>query len=119
MTKSLTIALLIIIVIYLLLILRAIKKGKMQISFSVFWILSGVILIIALIIPEFISKISNALGFAVPSNMIFCATIFIEFLLIFDLTLKLSKEYKRTITLVQEISLLKKRVEKLENENGD
>lgn len=119
MPTSLTVSLLIIIVIYLLLILRAIKKGKMQISFSIFWILSGIGLIISLIIPQFISKISSALGFSVPSNMIFCIMIFIEFLLIFDLTLKLSKEYKRNITLVQEVSLLKKRVEKLENKNGD
>lgn len=119
MTTSLTIALLVIILIYLILVLRAIKKGKMQISFSIFWILSGIVLIISLIIPEFITKISKILGFAVPSNMIFCATIFVEFLLIFDLTLKLSKEYKRNITLIQEVSLLKKRVEKLENENGD
>ena len=115
MPLELTIALIVISAIYLILIFRAIKKGKMQISFSIFWILSGFGLIIALIIPDLISKISRTLGFSVPSNMMFCVTIFIAFLLIFDLTVKLSKESKRNILLVQEISLLKNRVEKLEN----
>ena len=50
--------------------------------------------------------------------MLFCITIFVAFYLIFNLTVKLSKEAQKNTALVQEISLLKKRVEKLENDQN-
>lgn len=114
MQITLRIALIIITIIYLFFILRAIKNKKIQISFSVFWILTAILLIIALAIPNLISNISHLLGFEVTTNMIFCVTIFISFYLIFNLTTLLSKENKKNVTLTQEISILKKRVEELE-----
>ena len=49
--------------------------------------------------------------------MLFCITIFIAFYLIFNLTIKLSKEYQKSTLLIQEISLLKARVKKLEEKD--
>lgn len=115
MHLSLRIALIVITIIYLFLILRAIKNKKVRISFSIFWIFTGLILIIALAIPNLVQNISTMLGFELTVNMIFCVAIFICFYLIFNLNVLLSKENKKNILLVQEISLLKKRVDELEN----
>ncbi len=49
-----------------------------------------------------------------PANMLFCITIFVAFYLIFSLTVKLSNEAQKNITLVQEISLLKEKINKIE-----
>ena len=114
MQLSLRIALILITLIYLFLIIRAIKNKKMQISFSVFWIITGLILIIAIAIPNMIQSISKILGFELSVNMIFCVAIFLSFYLIFNLNIALSKENKKNILLIQEISLLKNRVENLE-----
>ncbi len=114
MGLTLRIALIVITVIYLFFILRAIKHKKVQLSFSVFWILTGLVLVIALAIPNLVENISHLLGFELTVNMIFCVAIFICFYLIFNLNIILSKENKKNILLVQEISLLKKRVEDLE-----
>ena len=86
----------------------------MQISLSLFWIFTGIILLVAAIFPNLFGYISNLLGFETTSNMIFCITIFLAFYLIFNLTMMLSKENKKTTKLVQEISLLKNKVEELE-----
>lgn len=114
MSVILRIVLITITLIYILILIRAINKKNLQISFSVFWIISGIFLIIALAIPNLVEWISSKLGFITPSNMVFCITIFIAFYLIFSITLKLAQENKKNISLIQEISILKKRVENLE-----
>ena len=119
MAINLKIALIIMTLIYVGLMLKKIREKKMQLSFAIFWIISGALLILSIIIPNFIEDLTKLLGFEVPSNMLFCITIFTAFYLIFNLTIKLSKEYQNNVLLIQEISLLKKRVEKLEKKDKD
>ena len=114
MQISLKLVLIIITLIYIFLILKSIKKKKLQMSFSLLWLITGILLIIALVIPNLVENISKTLGFEVPANMIFCLTIFVSFYLIFSLTVALSKENKKNTLLIQEVSLLKKRVNELE-----
>ena len=119
MPVVLKVLLIIVTAIYMLLLIRTIKKKNLQISFSVFWIVSGVLLVLALAIPNLIEEISHRLGFVAPSNMIFCLTIFVAFYLIFKLTIKLAQENERNTLLIQEISMLKKRVKKIEDEREE
>lgn len=116
MTINLKIALIVITLIYVFLILKEIRNKKLKLSFAIFWIISGIMLVIAIMIPNLIENLTRILGFEIQSNMLFCITIFIAFYLIFNLTVKLSKEYQNNVLLVQEISLLKNRIEKLEKE---
>lgn len=117
MQVSLNLVLIIMTLIYIFLILKSIRKKKLQISFSLFWLITGILLIIALLIPNLVENISRALGFEVPANMVFCLTIFVSFYLIFNLTIAISKENKKNTVLVQEVSMLKRRIEKLEEKN--
>ena len=114
MQISLKLVLIVITLIYILLILKSIKKKKLQMSFSLFWLITGILLIIALVIPNLVENISKTLGFEIPANMLFCLTIFVSFYLIFNLTVALAKENKKNTLLIQEVSLLKKRVDELE-----
>lgn len=119
MLASLKIFLIFITIIYLLLIIKLIKKRELNINFSIFWIGAGIALIAALImmliVPGVMGKISRMLGFEVPANMVFCVSIFSLFYIGLDLTWKISKENKRNIKLTQEISLLKERINKIES----
>ena len=117
MTINLKMALIVITLIYLCLVLKKIKDKKLQLSFSTFWRVSAILLILAIITPNLVESLTKLLGFEIPANMLFCITIFVAFYLIFNLTVKLSKEYQKNILLVQEISLLKSRVKKLEEKN--
>ena len=116
MSINLTIAVAIIFVLMMLSIINKVRKGKLQLSYSVFWILSGITLIIILLIPNCISNITNLLGFEVASNMIFYITIVMAFYLILQLMTELSKEAKRNVNLIQEISILKKKMTDIEKE---
>ena len=90
----------------------------MRIGYLIFWSIIGVMLIIALLIPNLVENISNLLGFEMPINMIFSAAIFVILYLIFNLTILISKLQNRNVVLIQEVSMLKKRVEELENNRG-
>lgn len=114
MTVSLRIVLIIITIIYLTLIITSVKKRKMQTSIATFWILTGILLIVAVVIPNFIESISSILGFEQTSNMIFCLTIFISFCALLYLTMLLAGLTQKCITLIQEVSVLKDKVEYLE-----
>ncbi len=114
MQIKLKIVLIIIVLIYILFILKAVKRKNMRIGYLAFWSITGGILIIALLIPNLVENISNLLGFGIPINMIFSIAIFIILYLIFNLTILISKEQNKNILLVQEISILKKRINELE-----
>ena len=114
MQLPLRIALIIITLIYVLIILNAVRHKKMPISYLIFWLFTGLVLVVVLAVPGLINIISSFLGFEVPANMIFCLTIFSLFYLIFNLNIRLAKENKNNVSLIQEVSMLKKRVEELE-----
>lgn len=117
MQNSLKIALVVIVLVYLFIILKAVKKKNMRINYLIFWSITGVLFIIALIVPNFVDNVSKWLGFELPINMIFSLAIFVVLYLIFDLTKLITKEQNKNIVLTQEISLLEKRVEELEKLN--
>ena len=114
MSIELRIALLAITIIYAIVILKLIKKKEMNLYFNIFWIFSICILVFSIIFPNIIIKISKIIGFQTPVNMMFCFAIFVSFYLIFKLTLILSQEYKKNVSMIQEISILKIKIEKLE-----
>ncbi len=114
MNVELRIALIILILMYLGFLIKSIKHKKIQVAFSTFWIITPIILTIAVAVPNLIEKISFKLGFETTSNMIFVVAIFVAFCLIFALTTKVSQEHKKNVLLVQEISLLKDRIKKIE-----
>lgn len=119
MSVSLKVFLIFFTIIYLLLIFKLIKKRELNLSFSIFWIFAGLALIFIfiamLLFPGLLSNISKFIGFEIPANMVFCISIFALFYIGLDLTWKLSKENRKNILLIQEVSMLKDRVEKLEN----
>lgn len=115
MNIILRVALIIIMIIYLAIIVKAVKKKNMRINYLIFWIIIGIFLFIALLFPDLITIISNVVGFEVPLNMIFSVAIFIVLYFIHELMTLVSKEEKKNTLLIQEVSLLKKRVEKLES----
>ncbi len=114
MNIILRVALIIIMILYLAIIVKAVKKKNMRINYLIFWIIIGIFLFIALLFPDLITIISNVVGFEVPLNMIFSVAIFIVLYLIHELMTLVSQEEKKNTLLIQEVSLLKKRVEKLE-----
>ncbi|MBR3133519.1 MAG: DUF2304 domain-containing protein [Clostridia bacterium] len=117
MQISLKIALIVILLIYLFCISKSVKRKNMKIGYLIFWCITGLILIIALLAPNFVENISIFLGFGLPINMIFSCAIFIILYLTFDLTKQITKVEKQNVLLIQELSLLKTEMKQLKNKN--
>lgn len=116
MSITLRLVLIVITVIYMYLIVNSVKKKKMQTSIAIFWVLTGVLLIIAILIPNFIEFVSNLLGFEKASNMVFCLAIFIAFCLNLALTVVIAKLENKCTILVQEVSILNKKIDTIEKD---
>ena len=114
MALNLRIGLSIVIIIVILLIIKNIRSKKLQLSFAIFSIVTGILMIIALTVPSLLDNVSKFWGFELASNMLFLVGIFIIFYLIFSLMIIVSSEYKKNVKLVQEVSMLKKKLEQLE-----
>ncbi len=114
MQTPLKIALVIIVLMYIFFILKAVKRKNMRISYLILWMIIGIILIIFLLIPNLVENIASLLGFEVPLNMIFSAAIFVILYFLFDVMILVSKEHNKNTILIQEVSMLKRRVEELE-----
>ncbi len=114
MALNLKIGLIIIIILAIIIIVKNIKNGKLQLSFSIFSIITGIALIVALAIPSLMEKMATFLGFEVTSNMLFCLSIFMILYLIFSLMIIASDQHRKNVKLIQEVSLLKERINHIE-----
>lgn len=114
MQNNLKVALILIVIMYLFFIIKSVKRKDMRINYLIFWSISGIALIVALLIPNLVETVSSKIGFEMPINMIFSIAIFIILYLIYNLTIQISKEQSKNIQLIQEISILKRRIDNLE-----
>lgn len=111
MDKKTQIILLIVSIIMLLFVVNRVQKNKVNIRYSVIWIIFCLFLILIAIFPGIVSSLSKLIGIQVPSNMIFLFVIFFLLCLIFYLYIKISKHNDEIIKLDYEIAKLKKEVE--------
>ena len=59
MQSTLKMVLVVILVIYLFIISKSVKHKNMRINYLIFWSIAGILLIIALLAPNFIENISK------------------------------------------------------------
>ncbi len=112
MNLNLTIFLIALLIFQFILIIRTVKQKKMTIKYASFWILLLVLMSLIVIFPDIIYKLSNLVGFEVPSNMMFLLGFFFLFYVSFIITTSISIQNEKIKLLIQEISLLKERVDK-------
>lgn len=98
----------------LIFIIYSIKKGKIDLNYSLVWLFSSFLMLIFAIIPDFIENISKFVGFEKASNMVFCLAIGLIICILFNISTIITKQSKKIIKLVQEISLASKKIEELE-----
>lgn len=84
---------------------QQIKKSKIKIEDSIFWVLlSGLLLLIALV-PNIASFFSHLFGFMATSNFVFCGLIAILLMKEFHNTMQISQLKHKVTELAQEDAL--------------
>lgn len=118
MQINLIITLILVSVFLIILTTYVLKKGRISEKYSLLWY--GMALIIALValFPNLFVLISKKLGFEVMSSFIMGILIGILILLVMALTIMIAGQKKKTILLIQEVSLLKSELSKIREDQS-
>ena len=111
MSVSLTIASILFSLFIIVFILIMLRKRKMSIKYSLIWLLLFAILLIAALIPNFLVWITHVLGFKAASNMVISSVLAVLVIISIVLTVIVSTQDRKIRLLVQEVSLLKRKID--------
>lgn len=90
-------------------VLRSIKKSRIQIEDSLFWVsFVGIVVIIALV-PAVMIFFARILGFVSTSNFVFLCVVGILFIKVFTSSVEISRLKFRLNQLAQEMALAQKK----------
>lgn len=112
MTISLRICLIIVSVLTMLYMMKKIRQSKLQIEYSVFWIVVASMLIVFSVFPKIVYLAADLVGIKSPANLIFVFIIFVLLLKIFMMTLELSHLENKVKELIQHVAIKEQSDEK-------
>ncbi len=96
------------------LVLNMVRIGKIELRYAMTWITAGLILIFLSIFPSVLKFVSCVLDIKEEINTLLLLIILFLSIKVFTLTISLSRNANKIKTLVQEIGLLKQRVDILD-----
>lgn len=105
MTVMLRISLIVASVLTMFGIMHKIRRSKVRIEDSIYWVLFSGILIIFSVFPQVAYGLSDLVGTYSPSNFIFTLVIFLLLVKIFSMTVRISQLETKLQELVQKIAL--------------
>ena len=105
MSIYLRIILVVISMLSMLNILKRVRKSKLQIEYSIFWIVFSILLILVAVFPQPMFVLAQILGIHSPANMVFLFVIFILLIKLFNMTIEVSQLQYKQQELVQKIAL--------------
>lgn len=102
------------VLLYILMILVLMRKGRMSLKYSLIWLFSGLVLLIVAIFPQILHVFTRMIGVYSEVNAVFFVGVIFLLLIILSLTSIASGQTDRIRTLVQQQAMLEKRVRDLE-----
>lgn len=111
MSNILKVSLILLLLLQVILIINSVKKKKFSIKYASLWIFLLTLMAIIVIFPELVFIMAKFMGFEKASNMVFLLGFFFLFYIIFTLTASISIQNEKIKLLVQEVSLLKEKIE--------
>ena len=111
MDRLLQILLIIATILFTIFIIIKTSKKKLNYKLTLLWLCFGFSIIILAIFPQIIIEISKILHIETPVNALFLIFLFLLIVVVFYLSAEVSKIQDKITILVQENSLLKKKLE--------
>ena len=105
-TRQLQILLIIAFIGLLIWILREVKKNRLELRYTLSWLFLDIALLIISIFPQLLTKISNMLGIYSPVNMIFFLGFVFSLIIIYTLTVAISKMSEEIKRITQKLALM-------------
>jgi len=107
MPKKLVVVLILVALFFLIYVIKNVLKRKMVINYALLWIMFGIAMTVAVLIPDFLKIICNTIGIKTVSNFIFFLGFGLLLLITFVLTEIVSSQKIKITTLAQEVAILK------------
>lgn len=108
MTIVFRLCLILVSVLTLFYMMRKVRQSKLQIEYSLFWIIFAALLLVLSIFPQIVVWLAGILGIASPANLIFVFIIFVLLLKLFMMTIELSQLENKVKELIQQIAIREK-----------
>ncbi|SDR66284.1 DUF2304 domain-containing protein [Parafannyhessea umbonata] len=89
-------------------VVKRVRKSKIRVADSVYWVLCAVLMLLFAIFPQIAFFFSGLLGFLSPSNFVFCMIIALMLIKLFNLSCDVSRLTDKAEQLAQELALHEK-----------
>mgnify|MGYP003209131517 CR=1 FL=1 len=113
MTTKAQILICIVLFVALVAIINMVRKRAMELKYVLVWIIGDIVLFIFTLFPNTMQKVADLLGIYSPVNMIFFMGFVLSLVIIFTLTVALSRVTVRVRKLAQMIALNNEDKEKM------
>lgn len=110
MAKSLRIIIFLAALLFVVIVLRTLKKKQISTKLSLVWIFASIVLMVAAVFSKSVIWISQVLGFKEAVNMVFFLAFLVLLMICLYLSMIVSKQQRTITMMIQEVSLLKKKV---------
>lgn len=107
------------VIIALSIIINMIRKKSLELKYALAWLIVGTGILILDLFPVIMKKLAAFMGIELPVNMLFFFGFCFSLILIFILTIVVSRLSARVKELAQEIALYEKRMEEKQNVKGE
>jgi hypothetical protein len=97
-------------------VINLVRKRQLQERYALLWLLAGLGLTLAPLFINQIDRLAYALGFAYPPALLLMLAVVGLLLIIFQLSLNISRNADQLKVLTQEVGLLRQQVEALQKE---
>lgn len=111
---TLRITLSISVICYFVLILYYLKKRMLELKYTLLWLVAGVVMGTMIFFPEILVVFVRALGIESNMNGLYVLCIAFIIAILMTLTSIVSRQALKIRTLIQEISMMEKRIRELE-----
>ena len=109
MSLTLQILFIIFTVLFFIILVKNVKKGKLRTDYALAWILCSIALIILSVFPQIAFFAARRIGVISTANIVFAAIIFMLIILVYVLFNKVSMLEEKQKNLIQEVAILKKK----------
>jgi len=110
MNRVLQVFLIVCLLLFLALILRFVGKKRLNLKYTLVWLIADISMLIVTIFPQIIDRVGALVGIAAPVNTIFLFSGMFMMLIIMTLTFIVSNLSNRVHRMAQSIAILEKRV---------
>lgn len=114
MDSFLRISLLLAIIVYFFSLFYMLKKGQLELKYTILWIFGGIGMFFIVLFPTGFMKMMKAIGIINPLNGIFAMAFFVLVIILMSITSIVSKLNGKLRSLIQQCALYEKRIRELE-----